>query len=219
MSFGIIGLLFPTFSHAAYKFNPYTGKLDYYETSSGGSGTVTNIATTAPITGGPITTTGTIAISDAAADGSTKGASSYTAADFNSSSGLISIDYANGQKATTGQPGFMTAAQTNYVKCINISPVSTITNWFVMKAPAGMTISNIDCIVDAATSVVLAPQECNGNGASCTALLSANVTCGTTNTAGSISDSSIASGNWIRVTRGTVSGSPTQVIMCIKYSQ
>lgn len=36
-----------------------------YVSVSGGSGTVTNIATTAPITGGPITTTGTIAITQA----------------------------------------------------------------------------------------------------------------------------------------------------------
>lgn len=64
-----------------------------------GTGTVTSIATTSPITGGTITTTGTIGIDNAAADGTTKGAASFTAADFNSSSGLISIDYTNGQKA------------------------------------------------------------------------------------------------------------------------
>lgn len=65
----------------------------------GGTGTVTSIATTSPITGGTITTTGTIGIDNAAADGTTKGAASFTAADFNSSTGLISIDYTNGQKA------------------------------------------------------------------------------------------------------------------------
>ena len=80
------------------------------QTIPSGTGTVTSIATTSPITGGTITTTGTIGIDNAAADGTTKGAASFTAADFNSSSGLISIDYTNGQAATSGQKGFLTSA-------------------------------------------------------------------------------------------------------------
>lgn len=36
---------------------------------------------------------------------------SFTASDFNSVSDVISIDYTNGQKANSSQPGFMTAAQ------------------------------------------------------------------------------------------------------------
>lgn len=52
---------------------------------------------------------GTLSIQDAAADGSTKGASSFTANDFNASSGNISIDYANGQEATSGQDGFLSS--------------------------------------------------------------------------------------------------------------
>ena len=76
------------------------------------AGTVTSIATTSPITGGTITTTGTIGINDAAADGSTKGAASFTANDFDASSGNISIDYVNGQKASASVSGFVsTAAQ------------------------------------------------------------------------------------------------------------
>lgn len=75
-----------------------------------GSGTVTSIATTSPITGGTITTTGTIGIDNAAADGSTKGAASFTAADFNSSTGLISLDYTNGQAASGSTKGFLTSA-------------------------------------------------------------------------------------------------------------
>lgn len=76
----------------------------------GGSGTVTSIATTSPITGGTITATGTIGITDAAADGSTKGAAAFTAADFNASSGVISIDYTNGQAASGSTKGFLTSA-------------------------------------------------------------------------------------------------------------
>lgn len=51
----------------------------------------------------------TLSLQNSAADGSTKGAASFTAADFNSSSGNISIDYANGQEATSGQDGFLSS--------------------------------------------------------------------------------------------------------------
>ena len=67
------------------------------------TGTVTSIATTSPIPGGTITGTGTIGINNAAADGSTKGAASFTANDFDALSGNISIDYANGQTIVTGK--------------------------------------------------------------------------------------------------------------------
>lgn len=47
-------------------------------------------------------------IANAIADGSTLGAASFTANDFDSSSGNISIDYTNGQKASAAVPGFLT---------------------------------------------------------------------------------------------------------------
>lgn len=75
-----------------------------------GGGGITSITTTSPITGGVITTTGSIGIQDAAADGSTKGASTYTASDFNASSGNISIDYTNGQAASGSANGFLSSA-------------------------------------------------------------------------------------------------------------
>lgn len=69
------------------------------------------INTTSPLTGGgDLSADRTIAINDAAADGTTKGAATFKAADFDSSAGLISIDYTNGQKATASVPGFLTAA-------------------------------------------------------------------------------------------------------------
>lgn len=52
----------------------------------------------------------TVSIANAAADGSTKGAASFTANDFDASSGNISLDYTNGQKATASVPGFLAAA-------------------------------------------------------------------------------------------------------------
>lgn len=87
-----------------------------------GSGTLTwdasvvlntrTISTTSPLSGGgDLSANRTLSIADAAADGTTKGAASFTASDFNSSAANISIDYTNGQKATSVQPGFMTATQ------------------------------------------------------------------------------------------------------------
>lgn len=89
----------------------YNGTLWVNQAPATGSGTVTSIATTSPITGGTITTTGTIGINNAAADGSTKGAAAFTAADFNDNgSGVISIDYTNGQAASSSNKGFLTSA-------------------------------------------------------------------------------------------------------------
>jgi len=51
----------------------------------------------------------TIAGINAAADGSTKGVAAFTAADFNASTGVISIDYANGQEASGAQDGFLSS--------------------------------------------------------------------------------------------------------------
>ena len=56
------------------------------------------------------TTTGNLTIADAAANGTTKGAASFTANDFNDSAGNISLDYANGQAASGSAKGFLTSA-------------------------------------------------------------------------------------------------------------
>lgn len=57
-----------------------------------------------------IATSAQVSVQDAAADATTKGISTYTAADFNASSGVISIDYSNAQKVSASVPGFLTAA-------------------------------------------------------------------------------------------------------------
>jgi len=74
-------------------------------------GTGRNINTSTPLSGGgDLSADRTISIADAAADGTTKGAATFTANDFNSASGLISIDYTNGQAASASAKGFLTAA-------------------------------------------------------------------------------------------------------------
>jgi hypothetical protein len=69
------------------------------------------ISTTAPLSGGgDLTANRTLSIADAAADGTTKGAATFTASDFNATSGVISIDYTNGQAASGSTKGFLTSA-------------------------------------------------------------------------------------------------------------
>lgn len=68
------------------------------------------INTTSPITGGgDLSADRTIAINNAVADGSTKGAASFTANDFDASSGNISIDYTNGQSSSGSTKGFLSS--------------------------------------------------------------------------------------------------------------
>lgn len=69
------------------------------------------ITTTSPLTGGgDLTANRTFAINDSAADGTTKGVAAFAAADFNATSGTISIDYTNGQAADASHKGFLIAA-------------------------------------------------------------------------------------------------------------
>ena len=51
-----------------------------------------------------------VSIANAVDDGSTKGAASFTANDFNATAGNISIDYTNGTAASAGAKGFLTSA-------------------------------------------------------------------------------------------------------------
>jgi hypothetical protein len=72
-----------------------------------------DIATESPLTFIPplVRTTNTISINDATT--STKGIASFTASDFDVTSGNVVIDYVNGQKASASVSGFVsTAAQT-----------------------------------------------------------------------------------------------------------
>lgn len=51
-----------------------------------------------------------LGVVNADADGSTLGLAAFTAADFNAASGVISIDYTNGQAASGSTKGFLTSA-------------------------------------------------------------------------------------------------------------
>lgn len=123
---------------------------------------------------------------------------------------------------TAGSPDVLDADAELYTdaKCVNIDPTAATTDWFMWRAPHAITITGIDCIVDAATSVVLTPRECDANGGTC-ADIEAAITCATTNTteATSVDNASVDAGDWIRLTRGTTTGSPTQATLCLEYTK
>ena len=104
-------------------------------------------------------------------------------------------------------------------KCINIDPANATTDWFFYRAERALTVTGIDCIVDAATSVVLTLRECDANGASCTATEAA-ITCAATNTteASGIDNAAVDAGDILRVLRGTVTGGPAQAFLCFTYT-
>jgi len=116
------------------------------------TGTVTSVTGTSPIasSGGA---TPAISIADAVADGTTKGAATFTASDFNATSGVVSIDYTNGQAASGSTKGFLTSTDWTTFN----SKQATITTGSVDNAvlradgTGGATLQNSDLNIDDAT--------------------------------------------------------------------
>jgi hypothetical protein len=97
-------------AQASGSISGYLSFTDWTTFNNKGNGTVTSITASSPLTGGTITSSGSIGIGDAKADSLTKGASTFKDSDFNDDgAGLISIDYTNGQSATSSTKGFLTS--------------------------------------------------------------------------------------------------------------
>ena len=88
----------------------------------------------------------------------------------------------------------------------------------LMKAPWGMAIVGIDAIVQGTTSVTGQLQECSSTGTSCTDLDS-DIVADSDGAAddGSLTDSAIASGAWIRWKTTSVSGTPTFLTVTFRF--
>jgi len=104
--------------------------------------------------------------------------------------------------------------------CGTIDPTHSITDWLFFHAPTGMTITEVSCLSANGTSVVMTPRECDANGANC-ADIEAAITCATTRTfhASTVDNASIDATDTIRWTRGTNTGSSTQVQGCLKFTK
>lgn len=112
----------------------------------------------------------TASIANAAADGSTKGAASFTANDFDASTGNISLDYTNGQAASASAKGFLTSAdwstfngKLNFSNLWNISTnfgtttrATTTPEWFM----TGLFASSTSQLQYASTTQLSAVSLC-----------------------------------------------------------
>lgn len=110
-----------------------------------GSGVVVSVSGTPPInsTGG---TSPTISIDNAKADGSTKGAADFLAADFNDDgAGKISIDYANGQKATDSIPGLLSAVDHTTFNA-KVPPTRTV-NGHALSSDVTVTPTDLSLVI------------------------------------------------------------------------
>jgi hypothetical protein len=102
--------------------------------------------------------------------------------------------------------------------CANIDPGHATTNWILVRVPLAATVTEVYCLVDAATSVVMTLRECDGDGANCSDIEAA-MTCTTTGQViTSIDNASLDAGDVLRITRGTLTGSATQAHMCATWT-
>jgi hypothetical protein len=119
------------------------------------------ISTTSPLSGGgDLTANRTLSIADAVADDSTKGAASFSASDFNSTSGNISIDYTNGQTASASAKGFLTSTDWSTFNgkqnALGFTPVTnarTISTTSPLSGGGDLTANRTFSIAQATTSV------------------------------------------------------------------
>lgn len=141
---------------------------------------VGNVATTSPLSGGSAGSEGaslTLTIANAAADGSTKGAASFTANDFDASSGNVSIDYTNGQAASTSTKGFLTTtdwdaftAKLDAADLDTLSKLATLSNFSISGNTTTLgttsgTLTSGDCVeFDASGNLVAAGAACGAGG-------------------------------------------------------
>jgi len=120
-------------------------------------------------------------------------------------------------KGLTGEGGATSIDVKPDVYCANIPAQISVTNWLVVYVPDAMTVTSIYCLVDAGTSVDLTPNECDGDGANCSAI-EATITCGSTGQTiaqADIDNTDLDAGDTIRITRGTVTGAVNQAFICL----
>lgn len=137
-------------------------------TTFNNKGSVNSVSGTSPISssGG---TTPAISIANAAADGSTKGAAAFTASDFNDNgSGVISLDYANGQKASGSQPGFLSSADWTTFNSKGTGTVTSVSGSSPISSSGGATpaISIANAAADGSTkgAAAFTASDFNDNG-------------------------------------------------------
>lgn len=96
-------------------------------------------------------------------------------------------------------------------------PTARTYGWF--KAHAAMTVAGIDCITDTGTAT-LSVQECDSTGASCSGLDGATeIVCDSNSQSddGTLSNPSIDTGDWVKVTVSGIASAPTDLALTVRY--
>ncbi len=142
---GAIGIYLQTFGGLS---TVVTDLINNLAGSASAGGTVT-LVTGANGLSGSVSTSGAISGVNAAADGTTKGVSAFTAADFDASSGVISLDYTNSQKATGSVPGFLSSTDwtTFNNKSSGLVNLPTPGSTCTFTAPATICVCTTTCTI------------------------------------------------------------------------
>lgn len=110
--------------------------------------------------------------------------------------------------------------ETPFIQSRTISDPTTDDDYYWFKANAALTVTGVDCIAQGTSpSITVDVQECDSSGASCSSILSSAITCNGGNDAGSLSDSSVASGAWVYVALGTPSGTVDGITFTLRGTQ
>jgi hypothetical protein len=101
-------------------------------------------------------------------------------------------------------------------------PAPAATDVVRIRTTKAITLSEIGCIVDPADSSesgVVDVQECNADGDSCVTVLSAPITCGNTNTTGTVTDTALAANVWLLIDLGTVTGTVSDASIYLRGTE
>jgi len=107
------------------------------------------------------------------------------------------------------------------VKCGLFENVTDDDNFIFFYAKTAITITDIECIVEDATSVVITMQECDSAADNCSGVDGAStITCDVDGASddGTLSNGGIDAGDWIRLDIGTVTGTVGFVTVCITFT-
>jgi len=126
---------------------------------------------------------------------------------------------------TSDQVRFYGAAQKaipslQYASFVIPAPVDT-DDILIMKAPYGMVITAVNCIVQGTTSITGQLQECTSAGASCADTdTGSDIVCDADGAAddGTLANNSIDSGDWIMWKSTSASGTPTFLTVTLSYT-
>ena len=176
-----------------------------------GSGNLTSADTATTGTGAPVKATGpTITLGE-------NSTINNGAAPTVNAAGEVAID------TTTDQIRWYGTAQQQLSPKLTFSvvvpSVADTDDMLIMKAPYGMTITSLDCIVSAATSATINIQECDSAGANCVDTATSDLACDAdgANTT-TLNNATVDSGDWLKLDVASISGTTGTLTVTVTYT-